>query len=498
VVSNHLGQNEVGNVTGLYQEMEQWQVNVGGKTTHAKRMPGRFRTLKYITASLWLGFFLIPYIRWGDKQAILFDIPNRQFHFFSTTIMPQDMWMLSLLLLLLAMTLFAVTAVASRVFCGYFCFQTVWTDTFTWIEEKLEGSPFQRRKLDAGPWDARKIRIKVTKHVLWLTIAVLTGVSFSAWFTDSYEYWYSLTHLNLSLVPWVVLLMFIGGTYIFAGFMREQVCFWLCPYARIQAVMLDAQTVLPTYDFKRGEPRGKLHQYKEAGSESTKGDCIACFQCVQVCPTGVDIRDGQQIGCITCGLCIDACDSVMEKIGLPKGLIRYASLNEIEGRPVKKLYQKPRPLAYMLIFILATSGIVYGLSNLGSLKLRVIPERQPLFTELGNEMIENKYDVKVVNKQEKDRYVVVSVKSALRGYQLIGAEEPLLVKHGKDTAYTIYVKAPESGISSEITKITFRVQDRDDPKIFAEYDTRFNAPTSKYEAVEHAAEHENSSNELSK
>jgi cytochrome c oxidase accessory protein FixG len=494
VVNNPVGQKEVVSVTGLYQEMEQWQVNVGGKTTHAKRMPGRFRTLKYITASLWLGFFLIPYLRWGDKQAILFDIPNRQFHFFSTTIMPQDMWMLALLLLLLAMTLFAVTAVASRVFCGYFCFQTVWTDAFTWIEEMLEGSSYQRRKLDAGPLDARKFRIKATKHVLWLAISVLTGVSFSLWFADSHEYWYNLAHFNLSLVPWVALLLFTGGTYFLAGFMREQVCFWLCPYARIQAVMLDAQTILPTYDFKRGEPRGKLHQHGETGTESTRGDCIVCFQCVQVCPTGVDIRDGQQIGCITCGLCIDACDSVMEKIGRPKGLIRYASLNEIEGRPVKKLYQKPRPLAYMVIFTLAMGGIVYGLSHLGSLKLRVIPERQPLFTELSNEVIQNKYDVKVVNKQENDRYVQVSVITALRGYQVIGAEQPLLVKHGKDTSYTIYIKAPESGIDSEITKITFRVQDKDDAQSFAEYETRFNAPISKHEAAEHAA----SSNEPSK
>ena len=474
-MNSPVGQKEVVSVTGLYQEMEQWQVNVGGKTTHAKRMPGRFRTLKYITASLWLGFFLVPYLRWGDKQAILFDIPNRQFHFFSTTIMPQDMWMLSLLLLLLAMTLFAVTAVASRVFCGYFCFQTVWTDAFTWIEEKLEGSPYQRRKLDAGPLDARKIRIKATKHALWLAVAVLTGVSFSVWFTDSYEYWYNLAHFNLSLVPWVALAMFIGGTYCLAGFMREQVCFWLCPYARIQAVMLDAQTILPTYDFKRGEPRGKLHQSGEAGAE-TKGDCIACFQCVQVCPTGVDIRDGQQIGCITCGLCIDACDSVMEKIGRPKGLIRYASLSEIQGRPVKKLYQKPRPIAYMLIFILAMSGIVYGLSHLGSLKLRVIPERQPLFTELSNDMVQNKYDVKVVNKQEQDRYVQVSVITPLRGYQVIGAEQPLLVKHGKDTSYTIYIKAPKNGIDSEINKIIFHVQDTEDAKSVAEYETMFNAP----------------------
>ena len=474
-MSSHLEQKKSGNVTGLYQEMEQWQVNVGGKTTHAKRMPGRFRMLKYFTASLWLGFFLIPYLRWNGKQAILFDIPNRQFHFFSTTIMPQDMWMLSLLLLLLAMTLFAVTAVASRVFCGYFCFQTVWTDAFTWIEEKLEGSAHLRRKLDAAPWDARKIVIKTTKHALWLVIAVLTGVSFSLWFADTREYWNNLTHFNLSLVPTVVLLMFTGGTYFLAGFMREQVCFWLCPYARIQAVMLDAQTILPTYDFKRGEPRGKLYQHGETGSE-VKGDCIACFQCVQVCPTGVDIRDGQQIGCITCGLCIDACDSVMEKIGRPKGLIRYASLDEIAGRPVKKLYQQPRPLMYMLIFTLAMGGIVYGLSNLGALKLRVIPERQPLFTVLGNEVIQNKYDVKVVNKQETDRYVQVSVMTALRNYRVVGAEQPLLVRHGKDTTYTIYVKAPESGIDSEISPITFRVQDKDNAQSFAEYETKFNAP----------------------
>ncbi len=484
-MNNHVEQSKISDVTGLYQEMEQWQVNMGGKTTHAKRMPGRFRTLKYITASLWLGFFLVPYLRWGDKQAILFDIPDRQFHFFSITVMPQDMWMLSLLLLLLAMTLFAVTAVASRVFCGYFCFQTVWTDAFTWVEERLEGNAYQRRRLDAAPLDARKIRIKATKHAIWLVIAVLTGVSFSVWFTDSYEYWHSLTHFNLSLVPLVVLLLFIGGTYFLAGFMREQVCFWLCPYARIQAVMLDTQTILPTYDFRRGEPRSKLHQHSEVGTQGANGDCIACFQCVQVCPTGVDIRDGQQIGCITCGLCIDACDSVMEKIGRPKGLIRYASLDEIEGRTVKKLYQHPRPIIYMIIFILALSGIVYGLTHLGALKLRVIPERQPLFTELSGEIIQNKYDLKVVNKLEQDRYVLVSVKTVLRGYQVIGAEQPLLVRHGKDTAYTIHVKAPESGIDSEITKIIFRVQDQDDAQNVAEYETRFNAPLSQHESTEH-------------
>ena len=473
---NNFEQEKMGSVAGLYQEMEQWQVNAGGKTTHAKRIPGRFRTLKYITASLWLVFFLFPYARWEGKQAILFDIPNRQFHFFNTIILPQDMWMLSLLLLLLAMTLFAVTTVASRVFCGYFCFQTVWTDLFTWIEQLLEGSPHQRQKLEAAPWSARKIAIKATKHLLWLTIAVITGVSFSIWFADAYEYWDNLIHLELSLVPWVVLFLFIGGTYFLAGFMREQVCFWLCPYARIQAVMLDGQTILPTYDYKRGEPRGKLHQHGMDGISSDKGDCIECYQCVQVCPTGVDIRTGQQIGCITCGLCIDACDSVMEKIDRPKGLIRYASLDEIEGRPVKRVYQNPRTLAYMLIFTLAVTGIIYGLANLGSLKLRVIPDRQPLFTELSNEMIQNKYDLKVVNKQESDRYIIVSAHTDLRGFKLVGAEQPLLVRHGKDTTYTIYLKTPESGIDKEITPVTFRIQDTENEASYAEYETRFNAP----------------------
>ena len=477
-MNNPAEQKEVGVVTSLYQEMEQWNVNVGDVTTHAKRMPGYFRTLKYITASFWLIFFLVPYLRWNAGQAILFDIPNRQFHFFSMTIMPQDIWMLSLLLLLLAMALFAVTSVASRVFCGYFCFQTVWTDMFTWLEEKLEGSPNQRRKLDAAPWDARKIRIKVIKHTIWMAIAILTGVSFSIWFTDAFDYWDRLAHFDLRLVAWVVLLAFIGGTYFLAGFMREQVCEWLCPYARIQAVMLDKQTVLPTYDFNRGEPRGRVLRRGQSvqATSSGQGDCIDCFQCVQVCPTGVDIRKGQQIGCITCGLCIDACDSVMEKVGRPKGLIRYASLDEMEGRAVKKLYQHPRTIGYVLIFIVAMGGIIYGLTHLGALKLRVIPERQPLFTQQSDGSIQNKYDLKVVNKLEQDRYVLVSVETVLRGYKLIGAEQPLLVRHGRDTSYTIYVSAPESGIDNEITKITFKVHDKDDAKYMAEYDTRFNAP----------------------
>ena len=466
---------EVVGVTSLYHEHEEWHVNSGEATIHAKRMPGRFRTIKYITESFWLVFFLGAYLRWNGKQAILFDIDNRQFHFFSMTILPQDIWMLSLLLLLLAMTLFAVTSVASRVFCGYFCFQSSWVDWFTWIEEKIEGNHTQRQKLDKAPWDMTKLRLKLIKHAIWLVIAVLTGISFSIWFVDAFDYWHKLVTFSLPVIGWVVLFMFVVGTYILAGFMREQACMWLCPYARIQAVMGDAQTILPAYDESRGEPRGKIRRGQPV-DESKTGDCIDCYQCVQVCPTGIDIRQGQQLGCITCGLCIDACDSIMDKIGRPRGLIRYASLDELEGRPVKKLYQHPRTWVYVAILLLALSGIVYGLTHLGALTLRVAPERQPMFVRMSDGSIQNKYTFKVLNKTDKDLYVKVSAEGGIKDQIIVDADQKQLAIHGKATAFTVFVKAPEASIHKEVTKLQFRVENVEEPTMAAEYTTMFNGP----------------------
>lgn len=463
-------------VTGIYQEFETWKVNMGDKTIHAKRMPGFFRTFKNYAQSLWLLFFLVPYLRWNGRQAILFDIEHRQFRFFNLTVLPQDIWMLSLLLLLLAMVLFAVTSVASRVWCGYFCFQTAWTDWFTWIEDKIEGAPHARRKLDAAPWNLEKIRKKSIKHFAWMAISLLTGISFSIWFVDAYDYWKDLVHFQLPMVGWVTLITFFFGTYILAGMLREQVCLWMCPYSRIQGVMSDSQTILPTYDIKRGEPRGKLHRKADTGGSTAQGDCIDCFQCVQVCPTGVDIRDGQQLGCITCGLCLDACDSIMDKIGKPRGLIRYASLDELEGKPVKKMYQHPRTLVYVGIILLAFGGIVYGLTHLGTMTLRVIPERQPLFVSLSDGSIRNQYEFKVVNKTDKDVFVNVTAEGGVNGQVIVGAEKPLLTHHGRGTSFTIFVKAPGENIKKEVTPIEFRIQSVDDPLIAAEYSTKFNGP----------------------
>ena len=474
-MNDETDKKEMGTVTTIYHEFESWKVNRGEKTIHAKRMPGFFRTVKnYTQLALWLPFFLLPYLRWNDKQAILFDIQNRQFHFFNVMVLPQDIWMLSLVLLIAAMTLFAVTSVASRVWCGYFCFQTAWTDWFTWIEDKIEGNPLARRKLDDAPLSLDKIKKKTLKHAIWMLIALLTGIGFSVWFVDAYEYWNNLIHLDLPKVGWVVLAMFFFGTYILAGYLREQACIWLCPYARIQGVMGDAQTILPTYDVKRGEPRGKMRRGAEAAER--QGDCIDCFQCVQVCPTGVDIRDGQQLGCITCGLCLDACDAIMDKVGKPRGLIRYASLDEMSGKPARKMYQHPRTLVYISIIAIAFAGIVYGLTHLGSMSLSVLPERQPLFVSMSDGSIQNRYTFKVLNKTEKDIYVNVTATGGVEGQVLIGAEAPRLTHQGRGTSFTIFVKAPGKNVKQEVTPIHFKVEGVDDPSVFAEYTSNFNGP----------------------
>ncbi|WP_245232372.1 cytochrome c oxidase accessory protein CcoG [Thiorhodococcus minor] len=442
-------------VDDLYEEADDWHVNTGGETIHAKRIPGRWRTFKWLMASVWLIFFLGPYLRWDGRQAVLFDIPNRQYHIFSATVLPQDFWMLSLLLLFFAILLAVLTALAGRVWCGYFCFQTVWTDLFTWIEEKLEGPPAARRKLDQAPLTARKARIKGTKHILWILIGFFTGLSFVAWFTDAPRLWSTFFTGQANGAAYTTVALFTAGTYVLAGFLREQTCFWLCPYARIQGVMLDKTTILPTYDEKRGEPRGRV---KRGGKEEGRatGDCVDCNQCVVVCPTGVDIRRGQQEGCITCALCIDACDQVMEKVGRPRGLIRYASLDEIEGRPTKRMILRPRVWVYSTILIVALAGIVYGLTSLAPVELKVLHERAPLFVLQSDGSIQNKYTLKILNKTPEP----VTVRVSASGHDdliLMGAEDPILSEAGGVTPTNVFVRIPERALKSEQQPITFYI-----------------------------------------
>ena len=441
-------------VEDLYAEAGHWEVNIGDETIHAKRVSGRWRTIKWWSAAVWLIFFFGPYLRWDGRQAVLFDIPNRQYHIFGATVLPQDFWMLSLLLLFFAILLAVATALAGRVWCGFFCFQTVWTDVFTWIEEKLEGQPPARRKLDKAPWTFKKLRLKFIKHFLWLLIGFATGFAFVSWFVDAPTLWSTFFTGEASTPVYVTVALFTAGTYGLAGWLREQTCFWLCPYARIQGVMLDRTTLVPTYDFHRGEPRGRIKKGQKA---QNTGDCIDCKQCVAVCPTGIDIRHGQQEGCITCALCIDACDAVMEKVGRPKGLIRYASLDELEGKPTKPMLRRPRVWVYSAILIAALSGIVYGLTSLDPIQLKILHERAPLFVTLSDGSIQNKYTLKILNKLNEDLSLKISA-SGPESMKLIGADQPVQAHHGFVSPAMVFVRVPKEALHGERTPILFRVE----------------------------------------
>ncbi len=459
-------------VEELYAEGQEWVLNTGEETIHAKRMGGRFRTLKWAAASIWLLYFFGPYLRWNGQQAVLFDIPGRQYHIFNITILPQDVWMLSLLLLFFAILLAVVTTLFGRVYCGFFCFQTAWVDVFTWIEEKLEGQPAKRKKLDKAPWSMEKLWIKVRKHFYWLLISVLTGVSFVAWFTDAYQLWVDYFTLQASTAAWATLGLFTAGTYVLAGFLREQGCLWLCPYARIQAVMLDRESLIPTYDYNRGEPRGRL---KKGEPVEGNGDCIDCNQCVAVCPTGVDIRHGLSEGCITCALCIDACDSVMEKIDKPMGLIRYESIDALEGKAVEPLLKRPRVLVYIAIMTISFVGIIYGLLNISGLEVKVLHERQPLFVTLSDGSIQNKYELKILNKTS-DPITVQVTTTGLEGVTLVGAEEPLHARPGTVTPYTVYLRLPQERLSQESVPVEFHLDSLDRPELTSQYESMFIGP----------------------
>ncbi len=456
----------------IYEEAADWHVNTGEEKIYPKQAAGKWRKLKWLTHSIWLLLFIGPFLRWNGQQAILFDIPDRQFHIFGLTILPQDVWMLALVLLFFAMLLAAVTSIAGRVYCGFFCFQTAWTDLFMWLEDKIEGVPAKRRKLDASPWNGEKIRKKVLKYGIWTLIAVLTGISFVSWFTDSRQLWHDIFTGQASSTAYGVIALFTAGTLVLAGKLREQACFWLCPYARIQGVMYDKETILPTYDFHRGEPRGRL---KKGKLVEGNGDCIDCKQCIAVCPTGIDIRMGQQEGCITCSLCMDACDAVMEKIGRPKGLIRYASMDEMEGKKQLPLLKRPRVLIYLTILTLAVSGIIYGITHLGAIEVKVLHGRSPLFVQRSDGTIQNKYDVKILNKTANDIRAKVTA-SGIEGMQLKGAEETLIAKKGHTGSYIMFINVPAEKIKAERTPIIFKVVNLDNPKQTSSYESMFFAP----------------------
>jgi len=430
-------------------------INDGGITVVSKRIAGRFRNLKWLGMSVWGLFFFTPYLRWNDRQAILFDIPNRQFNLFDITLYPHDVWVLALILLFFAILLALVTNIAGRVFCGYFCFQTVWTDIYTLIETTIEGDTAHKAaRFKQSPWNISKTFKVGVKHSLWLAIALFTGLSFVAWFTDVYELWHDYINFQAAMPAWIILATFTLFTYVFSGFMREQVCFWLCPYARLQSVMYDKNTVLPVYDTKRGEPRSSL---TKGNTGESAGSCIDCNICVAVCPTGIDIRDGQQEGCITCGLCIDACDSVMDKINQPRGLVRYASHNEIEEEKLTvSVYKRFRFIAYCLIIVASLYGIVSGLTGLSTSEFIVEHERQPVFTLLSDGTIQNKYTLKLLNKTRTAMQLSFLLKE--RDDLFLQTMQQRTVQAGEAIVVTAFVQSLTDTMQDSLTPITFMAQ----------------------------------------
>ncbi len=363
----------------------------------------RWRFILVFTTQLL--FYGLPWLSWNDRQAVLFDLIQRKFYIFGLVLWPQDVIYLTLLLILSALALFLFTAVAGRLFCGYACPQTVYTEIFMWIERKVEGDRFARIRLDGEewPWAVRKWRLKISKHFLWLLIAFWTGFTFIGYFTPIASLGSGLLHLSLG--PWQT---FWLGFYSFAtwgnaGFMREQVCKYMCPYARFQSVMVDKDTFLVTYDKVRGEPRGSRSKSSDHGSMGL-GDCVDCSICVQVCPTGIDIRDGLQYMCIGCGACIDACDQVMEKIDYPKGLIRYTTERAIEdqvsNQSAIRHILRPRVLVYAAFITVLASAFMISLLTRNPLRVDVMRDRGALAREVEGVRIENIYRIQIMNASE--------------------------------------------------------------------------------------------------
>ncbi|MEZ5463285.1 cytochrome c oxidase accessory protein CcoG [Dokdonella sp.] len=399
---------------------------------YPREIEGRFQRLRTIAVFWLLGmFYAFPWISVGGQQIVLFDLPARRFHIFGMTFWPQDFYLLTLLLIMAALSLFFFTAVAGRLWCGYACPQTVWTEVFLWMERKIEGNRNARMRLDAAPWTAEKIWRKSAKQLVWITFALWTGFTFVGFFTPIRELGAEVATGTLGGWETFWILFYGFATYGNAGYLREQVCKYMCPYARFQSAMFDHDTLVISYDETRGEPRAHrkrnaarfapasasldaanpLDPEVPAGQQRVLGDCIDCLACVQVCPTGIDIRNGLQIECIACAACIDACDAVMDKMEYPRGLIRYTTDNALLGRPKRLL--RPRTMIYAGILAGVIAAFSWLVGARDAVIIEVLHDRNALFREISQGAIENSYNVKLVNKTDADKTVSLRTESDL-------------------------------------------------------------------------------------
>ncbi|NHC06241.1 cytochrome c oxidase accessory protein CcoG [Azonexus fungiphilus] len=404
------------------------------------------------------------WLEWNGRQALLFHLVERKFYIFGLVFWPQDVIYLAILLIISAYALFLVTAVAGRLFCGYACPQTVYTQLFMWIENWVEGDRNARIKLDKAPLDARKLRIKGTKFLLWGLLSLWTGFTLVGYFTPVHELINNV--LTNSLGPWETfwILVYGGFTMLFAGFMREQVCKYMCPYARFQSVMFDPDTLIITYDPERGEPRG----IRKKGADTSKlGDCVDCGQCVVVCPTGIDIRDGLQYECIGCAACVDVCDQVMDKVGLPRGLVRYSTENamkeKLDHKSILAHIVRPRILVYTAILILITVIAGWFLMHRIPLKVDIIRDRSTLAREADDGSIENVFMLQIMNTSESPQRYKITV-DGLDGAKIAG-DDSVDAKAAGLTSFNVVVAAPPESGKRGSNPIHFTIAAEGNPEI---------------------------------
>lgn len=445
---------------------------------YPRAVTGRFATWRWIlVVATQLIFYGLCWVPWNGRQAVLLDVVERKFYIFGWIFWPQDVFFLAILLIISAYSLFFFTAVAGRLWCGYACPQTVYTEIFTWIEEKIEGNRSQRMKLDQSPMSAGKFATKAAKFGAWGALALWTGFTLVGYFTPIHELVSEAA--TFSFGPWELFwIFFYGGfTYLFAGVMREQVCKYMCPYARFQGVMFDPDTLVITYDPERGEPRGARRKGVDPKSVS-KGDCVDCGICVQVCPTGIDIRNGMQYECIGCAACIDACDQVMEKMNYPKGLIRYTTENAMKRHWGRKEIvghvMRPRILIYAGVLAVICVAFMWGLATRSTLRVDIIKDRSTLSREIEGGLIANVYNLQVMNMTEKSRRFTLTA-SGLDGIQVTPAKAFEVDAAGLKSVTVEVAAPPESGKPGSNT-VYIEVKAQDDEAVSVREKTVFLIP----------------------
>ncbi len=442
---------------------------------YPREVRGRFASLRNLATVILLGiFYITPLISINGQQMLLFDLPARKFHIFGLTLWPQDFIYLASMLILAGLSLFFFTALVGRVWCGYACPQTVWTEAFVWMERRIEGTRSQQMKRDKGAKNAAYYRTKFIKHSVWILFSLWTGFTFVGYFTPIHDLANNLVTFQLGGWETFWILFYGFATYGNAGFMREQVCMYMCPYARFQSAMFDADTMIVAYDDQRGEPRGARKRGTD-GSEKGLGACIDCNICVQVCPTGIDIRDGLQYQCIACSACIDACDDVMDKMQYPRGLIKYTTENITQGKG--KHVIRLRVIIYAAILATLMGALITSIVQRVPVDLDVIRDRSSLYRETNEGLIENVYTLKILNMHSEPHEFTITAEG-IEGMQLLLDDPSVVVGAGAIRSIIARIQADEANLEGRSTEINFRLQAAELNHLSTVKDARFLGPSN--------------------